>query len=370
LSAYQFGFILEQTLGHATHASNLKANVLRDPEVSTYWQPISWETTGLARHIPIYRTNWTVRAGLRARRAIAELASIVRLDALFFHTQVPAMLAVNWMRRIPSVISLDATPIQYDQLGAFYGHARRSALVERMKWQLHHDCLHAASRIVTWSHWAKRGLVNDYQVPEQRITVIPPGVNAGEWARPGPRPRHAGPTKILFVGGDIRRKGGLLLLEAFRTLRPLDVELHVVTHDVLASEPGLFVYTDMQPNSDALKRLYHESDIFCLPTYGDCLPMVLSEAGAAGLPSVATRIAAIPEIVQDGETGFLIPPGDVAALTVALRRLVTNPDLRLEQGARATALVAREFDASCNARRLLSLLKLVADTTYIAGEVV
>ena len=47
--------------------------------------------------------------------------------------------------------------------------------------------------------------------------------------------------------------------------------------------------------------------------------MVLSEAGAAGLPSVSTRLAAIPEIVQDGKTGFLVPPGDLDALILALQ---------------------------------------------------
>jgi glycosyltransferase involved in cell wall biosynthesis len=56
--------------------------------------------------------------------------------------------------------------------------------------------------------------------------------------------------------------------------------------------------------------------------------MVLSEAGAAGLPAVTTRVAAIPEIVQEGETGFLVPAGDEAALVSALARLIANPDLR------------------------------------------
>lgn len=85
------------------------------------------------------------------------------------------------------------------------------------------------------------------------------------------------------------------------------VELHLVTKDRIPPQPGVFAYYDLEPNSPALKRLFFESDIFCLPTLGDCLPMVLSEAGAAGLPLVASRVAAVPEIVRE-DTGLLATP--------------------------------------------------------------
>ena len=88
--------------------------------------------------------------------------------------------------------------------------------------------------------------------------------------------------------------------------------------------------------------------------------MVLSEAGAAGLTAVSTRVAAIPEIIHDGETGYLIPTGDTAALTAVLERLIANPDLRLQQGERARQLVRQTFAAGANAARLLALLKQTA----------
>jgi glycosyltransferase involved in cell wall biosynthesis len=355
------GFIVEQALGHATHLKNLQVNIPDDPEVTAHWGAVPWEASGPASRIPVFNSNWTVRAGLRARRAVAQIARQTQLDALFFHTQVPAILATDRVRRIPSIISLDATPWQYDTLGAFYQHNHGPVWLERLKWQLNRDCFRAARHLITWSAWAKQGLVNNYDVPAEKVTVIPPGVNSAEWHRPAPRVQHDGPARILFVGGNLERKGGLLLLEAFRALRPLGTELHLVTHDTVPAEPGLFVYNDMQPNSPHLKQLYHDCDIFCLPTYGDCLPMVLSEAGAAGLPAVATRVAGIPEIVQDGTTGFLVPTGDVAALVEALSRLILNPDLRLRQGEQAVARVTRAFDARRNALRLLDLLKQEAD---------
>lgn len=369
MAVYNIGFIMEQALGHVTHTKNLQANVPLDPEVRAHWGLIPFEATGLAGRIPVYKSNWTVRAGIRARGAVAKIARKTPLDALFFHTQVPAILATNWVRQIPSIVSLDATPMQYDRLGAFYQHERGPAWLERLKWRLNRDCYHAARHIVAWGEWTKQGLIADYGVPADKITVIPPGVNVADWRRPAPRQRHDHPIKILFVGGNLERKGGLLLLEAFRALRPLGVELHLVTKDKVDPEPGLFVYNNMQPNSQPLKELYHSCDVFALPTFGDCLPMVLSEAGAAEMAVISTDVAAIPEIVRNDETGLTVPAGDAAALTRALRHLAMSPDLRMRLSERALAHVAQSYDAQKNAGRLLDLLKGEADVARMKVKV-
>lgn len=367
---YNIGFIIEQALGHVTHGQNLQQNLAEDSQVTPHWALPRWQKTGLASKIPVYKSNWTLQAGLQTRRMLSKLAQQTKLDALFFHTQVTAVLAQSWMRKIPSIVSLDATPIQYDSLGAFYAHDTGPSWLEHWKWQLNRDCYREARHIVTWSAWAKQGLVDAYEVPANKVTVIPPGVIIRDWTNPNaPRYRQNEPVKILFVGGNLERKGGLVLLEAFRMLRQrvlalsgpaTEVELHLVTKDVLPKEAGVVVYNDMQPNSQRLKDLYFDCDVFCLPTYGDCLPMVLSEAGAAGLPTVSTNVAAIPEIVADGETGFIVPPGNAEALTAVLQRLVLDPDLRLRQGERAAQTVTALYDAEANARQLVGLIKNVA----------
>ena len=361
MAFYEFGFVLEQSLGHVTHAKNLLTNVARDPEVHAHWGLIDFEAIGIAGRIPLYRSNWTMRAGVRAYQEVARMNRKTRLDALFFHTQVPAVLAQRWLRKIPGIVSLDATPRQYDELGAFYKHEQGPAWLEAWKWRLNRDCFRSARRIVAWAEWTKLGLVNGYEVPADKITVIPPGVNVREWRRPMPRVPHTGPVKILFVGGDLERKGGLVLLEAFRSLRHLGLQLHLVTRDRLAPEPGVFVYNNLEANSQPLKDLYHTCDIFALPTFGDCLPMVLSEAGASGMAIISTNVAAIPEIVRNGVTGLTVPAGDAVALTRALQDLATNPAFRATLGERAMAHVTRHYDAPANASRLLGLLKAEAN---------
>ena len=134
-----------------------------------------------------------------------------------------------------------------------------------------------------------------------------------------------------------------------------------MTKDRLAPEPNVFVYNNLEANSQPLKDLYHTCDIFALPTFGDCLPMVLSEAGASGMAIISTNVAAIPEIVRNGETGLTVPAGDAVALTQALRDLATNPAFRMTLGERAMAHVTRHYDAPTNASRLLGLLKAEAN---------
>jgi glycosyltransferase involved in cell wall biosynthesis len=288
------------------------------------------------------------------------------------------VLARRWLERVPSVVSLDATPLQYDELGAQYGHTSANRHVEHLKWRANRVCFERAVHVVAWSEWSRAGLIEGYGTDGAKITVIPPGVTPSLWARPQHGTSDFGPVRILFVGGDFQRKGGDVLLRAFRDLRAelserhgnADmVQLDLVTAAKVPETPGVTVHNGLAPNSEDLIALYHGADIFCLPTSGDCLPMVLSEAGAAGLPLVSTSVAGIPEIVKDGETGLIVPAGDHGALTRALARLVCQPELRCRLGEGARQLVARDFDADKNAARLVDLLVHVATNgTHLASR--
>jgi glycosyltransferase involved in cell wall biosynthesis len=356
------GFVLEQTLGHVTHADNLVRLLTPDVRIRAEFAPIDFEPDRHWARVPGY-SNWTVRAGLRARQAVRTLERRGKLDALFVHTQVPATLIPDVLRRVPSVVSLDATPKQYDELGGHYGHSTNGERVERAKRRLHQSCFERADRLVTWARWTKDSLVDDYGVSPDKILVIPPGVDRERWNSGGLHPDGDDEaTRILFVGADFSRKGGNTLVAAVRQLRRagVAVELDVVTRDSIPPERGINVHLGLAPNSPPLIALYRRADIFCLPTLGDCLPMVLSEAAAAGLPLVSTDVGAIREIVRPDTTGLLVPPGDDIALAAALDRLLADSALRRSLGENARRLVDEEFDAAKNASRLVDLLSDVA----------
>jgi glycosyltransferase involved in cell wall biosynthesis len=358
--------VLEQTLGHVTHGKNLQRLLPEVPGFEVDFAEVPFDVSGWRSRVPGFG-NWTVRAGIRGRRAVRGKE---RPDVMIVHTQVPAVLMGRALTRVPTVVSLDATPKQYDSLGEHYSHEIGPEPLERLKTRLNQRCFDRASHLVTWSAWTKRSLVDDYGIDETKITVIPPGVDAARWTKPrGTSPditatdgAGEGVVRILFVGGDLDRKGGHHLLEGFAELRERHgaaVELHLVTTSPVDAADGVEVYAAMTPNSRELIDLYHRCDVFCLPTLGDCLPMVLPEAGAAGLALVSTDVGAIGEVVRHGETGLLVPTADVPALVRALDRLVSDDELCSRLAQRAARLIHAEHDAATNAGRLVDVVRSV-----------
>jgi glycosyltransferase involved in cell wall biosynthesis len=97
-----------------------------------------------------------------------------------------------------------------------------------------------------------------------------------------------------------------------------------------------------------------------VPTSGgkrEGIPVVLMEAMATGLPVVASRLSGIPELVTDGVSGLLVPPGDDAALADALASLAADPELRARLGAAGRETVLREFDVDRNAAALADRIR-------------
>jgi len=102
-------------------------------------------------------------------------------------------------------------------------------------------------------------------------------------------------------------------------------------------------------------ELYREADVFVLPTWREGFPNVVLEAMAAGLPVVATAVGAIPDALEDGAQGILVPARDVGALATALASLVQDRELRLAMGRRARVRVEERFSLPAVIERLGAL---------------
>ncbi|HTO27382.1 MAG TPA: glycosyltransferase, partial [Devosia sp.] len=95
---------------------------------------------------------------------------------------------------------------------------------------------------------------------------------------------------------------------------------------------------------DTVAQLIASADILVLPSFAENLPVSVIEGMAAGLAVVTTPVGAVEDIIVDGETGLLVPPGDVDALTLALTRLVQSPQLRTDLGRNAIAVHRDRLD--------------------------
>lgn len=355
----RLALVIEQTLGHVAHTRNLERTLTERADIEATVIKLEFERSAAAlRGLPGLGA-WSLRASLAARGALRRRLAEGPLDAVLIHTQVASLLAGSLMDVVPTVISLDATPVNFDSQGEAYGHGRQVAAVERVKRDFNRRALARARALVAWCGWAKESLVLDYAIPPHRVTVVHPGVDLSLF-RPGMR-RRSGPLRVLFVGGDFARKGGPDLLEATRGLGD-EVALDLVTGAPVpeAARPGCRVHLGLAPQSPELVALYREADVFVLPSRGDCFPQAVAEAMACGLPVVASPVGAIPDMVADGVNGCLVPPASPAALRAAILALAANRDLRQAMGEHGLALARRDHDARRNGNRVLDLLCAVA----------
>jgi len=152
---------------------------------------------------------------------------------------------------------------------------------------------------------------------------------------PGDRPR------IIMIGRLVDGKGFDVMLEAAERFRDADVSVCLVgdgpLYDSLQAdvvERGLDETVFLTGYRDDIPQVLAASDILALPSFREGTPRVISEAMASGLPVVATEIAGIPEQVADGESGYLIPPGDPEALADRLSTLLGDASLRDRMGRR------------------------------------
>ncbi len=358
----RIGFVLEQALGHVAYGISLRRALSGRNDLDCEWLEVSFAEDGFGR-VPLLGKSYVLRGNVRARSAIAAAHRRRPLDALFVHTSMIGLLAVDYIRKVPTLLSLDATPLNYDELAVWYGHKVGNGLLERAKLLVHRTVMQSARRITAWSEWTKESLVRDYGVAASAVTVIHPGTTVAKFPDPSARgERRPGPMRILFVGGDFERKGGDLLLRVFRQHLRGSCELHLVTGADITAGDGVHVYKGVKPHSPELLRLYAEADVFVLPTRADCLAVVLGEAMAASLPIVTTRVAAMPEAVKDGESGFVIDVNDADALRDRLERLAKSPDLRASMGQRSRRAGEEGFDMDKNANQIADLLVELAAT--------
>jgi glycosyltransferase involved in cell wall biosynthesis len=215
-------------------------------------------------------------------------------------------------------------------------------------------------------------------VPERQVHVVPNGVADPFPGGPPVRDRGRAP-RVTYMGTLIRSKGYPELLRAAARLRDGGVEATFVFAGAWNSEAERSEAYELVDRlaldgrvefvgvvaGESKRRLLAEADVFVLPTRypPEGQPLVILEAMAAGLPVVSTPRAAIPDMLEDGVTGLLVPEGDDAALEAALRRLVESPAERTAMGAAGRAKYLDNFTEARMIGRLSAVLDSVLNGT-------
>ncbi len=269
---------------------------------------------------------------LEAARDRGTLAVVDQIDPGFPEQQLVEAEARAWPQ-----LALPSPPVP----PAYFDRARR-------EWQI-------ADIIVVNSEWTRELLRQD-GAPDSKIAVLPLAYEPP--IAPAPRQHANRPLRILWLGSVSLRKGIQYLIEAARQLTDAPVEFHIagplhIRHKALDTAPANMRWLGHIPAANAT-ALYAASDLFVLPTISDGFAITQLEALAHGLPVVVTPNCA--RVVEDGATGFVVPPRDPTALAEALLRFVRDPQL-LETMSPRCIRRAREFSIDRYSRQLATLLQ-------------
>ena len=232
----------------------------------------------------------------------------------------------------------------------------------------------ATSRIVTTGERLRLQVIEETGVPPASVVSIPTGIDLDRYKPGGQDAARAGlgldreGTLIGIVATLRSWKGHRYLFEAFAGLADRGARLVVVGDgpqrealEALAKELGIGARVRFAGNQADVAPWMRALDLFCLPSYAnEGVPQALMQAMACGLPVVSTPVGSIAEIVQDGDTGRLVPPEDAQALRAALEALLADEALRRGLGTRAWETAQQRFGEDRMVERMLDVFSVVA----------
>lgn len=237
-------------------------------------------------------------------------------------------------------------------------------LLEPRHWRLDAKIARAAFVVCISDYARAQAMLHSDRRHWERLHVVHCGVDPARYDRP----REGRGARLLFVGRLAAVKGLPVLFEAFaraREKRP-DLTLRLIGDgperaalEAEAARAGIATalrFEGYRSQTEVAAALA-EADALVLPSFAEGVPVVLMEAMAARLPVVATRVAGVPELVEEGVSGILLPPGNPEALASGILAALAAPPAMGEAG---RARVAAEFDSRTEAARLATLFRAAA----------
>ena len=365
-SDHSFLFISAPFSGVEVYMRNLREIISRKKNIDSTWLFVEWQPNEIIANIPPVSLNWTLKGGLVARSRVLSLEREGKeFDAIFCNHLIPAAFLGEHRRQTPIVMSVDTTPMLLRKQSPWYfvGSLGGTDFLRGLKDKFFKSVYAKTYRILAWSRLVRHSLIVHYDIPEDNVSLMPPGVNIQRWSRSANRSPECtgsnGRPSVLFVGNDFLRKGGDILLRVARRREFQDCCFHFVTNKFVGSiAENVHVHHDLVANSDQLLDLYRSADVFAMPTRADFSPTnAICEAMAMQLPVVSTAVGGLDEVVIDGENGFIVPVDDEDALAEKVRVLIASAELRARLGCSGRRKVESDFNIDKNAEIVTDYLK-------------
>lgn len=281
-----------------------------------------------------------------------------KIDLIHTHLLAADIMGrvVGWLTRVPVISTIHNGRMDLDR------EPRHRQWMER--WSAHLWC----RRLIVVSALLRDEIVDWFGLPRRRVIVIPNAANTRHFQpQPGFDPH---PIKQELLGGDYRmvtnvarlvpQKAQQFLIEAAAQLAPThpDVRFVIVGGGPLGDEmlalaaslgiAGHIIVTGIRSDVPAILAA---SDVFALSSLWEGMPVSLLEAMTAGCPAVATDVGGVGQLLQQGVTGLLVPPGDSAALAAAIRECLDDPVAAHRRAAAAARQIAQHYSLTAMVRK-------------------
>ncbi len=228
--------------------------------------------------------------------------------------------------------------------------------------------------VTTNAESVAREIVGRVGVEPTRVHYIPNGIDLAAWDQAAteecPIDLEPGCFHVALVGGLRREKNHHILIDALSLLGPAEragLSVWFIGAETGAPQVAASIREQIDrrrlqatirivPPTSSIAAVMRRLDALVLPSAFEGFPNALLEAMASSLPSIASRVGDVPNMIEDGRTGFLVSPGNASELAAALRRLRgLAPEDRRAIGARARDVVERQFQMEIMAARYLAL---------------
>lgn len=355
---------VEELLPRVTYARSLSWSVVR---ANLRW--LGRNPVGYARAIRglVDKTWREPRVLLLCLALFPRMAFFARVASEADVDHVRAHFA--WIEGIAAGVMRDLTGIGFSVNPHAFGLFTRPPADVR-------PLLEEAELVTTISDYNRRYIAGIAPRLRREVEVVRCGVDLDRYEL-RPAERAAGPLRIVSIGRAVEKKGHDVLLRACGVLRQrgLEFDCRIVVGggglraelDELHAEldlAGSVQLLDSMPESE-VRGLLRWADVFALACRvarsgdRDGIPVVLMEAMAVGLPVVTTDVSGLPELVEDGVQGAVVPPEDPVALADAIMAIGSDPERRAAMGRSGRAKVAAGFRIEPNVERLLHLIESV-----------
>lgn len=296
-----------------------------------------------------------------------------RPDYVYF---VPAVKGLAFLR---DYITLTIAKVLYPQVILhIHGQGFKSNTSSFMKYIIYRSFFHKAEIILL-----SPLLLSDICefIDLDRVSFVSNGIDCS-YDNNKSKCRVARPPRILFLSNLHIAKGPIVLLNASLILRDRGYRFSIMycgsPSRELPIEDFLNEIRERNLNNiveyigpkygEEKSDILNSSDIFAFPSTDECFPLVILEAMASGLPIVTTNVGAIPEIVEEGKTGFIVPPGDARSLAEKLGTLIEHSGLRAQFGRHGRDKYEEMYTVThFNMRIFETMDKIICKTDSFAG---